>query len=121
MTYRKITKNDLVYPELSYGVVGALFEAFNKLGFGYEEKFYQKAIAEIFLEQEIPFKKEQKIEIVLPAGGKMIVFLDFLIEDKIILEIKRGERFLKKNIRTSSRYRGRLILSEIIRLRRRLI
>ena len=83
---------------MSYEIVGALFEVFNKLGFGYSEKFYQKAVEEILTFLKIPFKREQKFEVILPGGKKMIVFVDFLINGKIILEIKRGERFLKGNV-----------------------
>ncbi len=28
--------------------MGAVFEVFNNLGYGYQEKYYQKAIAKIF-------------------------------------------------------------------------
>lgn len=104
MGYKRIVKTDLIYPELSYKIVGALFEASNKLGFGYGEKFYQRAIAEVFACQKTPFKKEQKLEITLSGGSKIVVFADFLIDDKIILETKRGERFLKNNIEQIASY-----------------
>jgi len=42
------TKRKLIYPELSYQIVGVLFEVYNKLKYGHREKIYQKAIAEIF-------------------------------------------------------------------------
>lgn len=98
MTYKKVIKTDLIYPELSYQIVGILFEVSNKLGFGFSEKYYQRAIAEILDNLKVPFKKEQKIEVALTGGKKIIVFADFLIGNKIILEIKKGERFLKSNI-----------------------
>ena len=36
-------KSHLIYPDLSYRVIGILFNVFNELGYGYPEKYYQKA------------------------------------------------------------------------------
>ena len=33
-------KSKVIYPELSYAVVGILFEVYNELGAGYKEKYY---------------------------------------------------------------------------------
>ncbi len=41
-----IHKKDLLYPELSYQIVGCAYDVFNELGFGHPEKFYQRAFAE---------------------------------------------------------------------------
>lgn len=88
----------IIYKELSYEIVGLLFEVYNELGYGYQEKFYQRAIAialdkkSIKYQQQIPFNVTYK-------GVKLgRYFLDFLIDGKIILEIKKGEHYSKKNI-----------------------
>lgn len=36
---------ELLYKELSYKIVGVLFNIYNELGYGYQEKYYQKATA----------------------------------------------------------------------------
>ena len=41
----KLKRNDLIYPELSYKIIGCAFEIYNELGFGHAEKYYQKAMA----------------------------------------------------------------------------
>ena len=41
----ELKRNDLIYPELSYQIIGALFEVYKNLGSGYHEKYYQRAIA----------------------------------------------------------------------------
>ncbi|MBI2270902.1 MAG: GxxExxY protein [Bacteroidetes bacterium] len=75
-----------------------MFEVSNELGGNMLEKLYQKAIASILKREGINFKEE--VEVKLNFGDKVIAngYLDFLIEDKIILEIKRGDRFMKTNI-----------------------
>lgn len=95
---KTILRKDLLYPELSYQIVGILFEVNNSLGYKYQERYYQRAIASLLKNVGIKFKEQVPIK--LTVGGKEFArgFIDFLIEDKIILEIKRGERFLKSNI-----------------------
>ena len=46
-------RNDLVYKDECYKIVGLIFEVFNECGYGYKERFYQKAIAEIFKKNNI--------------------------------------------------------------------
>ncbi|HLD27486.1 MAG TPA: GxxExxY protein [Patescibacteria group bacterium] len=91
-------KSDLIYPNLSYKIVGVLFEVYNDLGHGYQEKYYQRAIAEAFKDNNINFKQQVYIPVRFKNTGIGSIFLDFLIEGKIILEIKRGNYFSKRNI-----------------------
>ena len=39
----------LIYPILSYKIVGALYEVYNQLGYGHRERVYQKALEEELL------------------------------------------------------------------------
>ncbi|MEW5805184.1 MAG: GxxExxY protein [Patescibacteria group bacterium] len=89
---------DLVYPELSYKIVGILFTVFNELGYGYQEKYYQKAIAKVLGDNKIYFREQVYLPLEFNGEGIGNYYLDFLIENKLILEIKRGDRFLKRNI-----------------------
>ena len=89
---------DLVYPDLSYKVVGILFDVYNELGFGFSESHYQKAISLALKEKNIKFKEQVYIPIYFKEQMIGKYFLDFLIEDKIILEIKKESKFSKKNI-----------------------
>lgn len=50
-------RNKVLYPELSYKIIGVVFEVYNKLGYGYREKDYYKAIEEILTRDGIEFKK----------------------------------------------------------------
>lgn len=94
----ELKRKDLIYPELSYQIVGILFEIFKQLGSSYQEKYYQKAIA-IELKR-CGLKYKEQVSISLDYKGEKIgnYFLDFLIEDKIILEIKKDKNFSRKNI-----------------------
>ena len=88
----------LVYPELSYEIVGLLFEVHNELGPGHKEKIYERALCEALDEKKV--KYESQVYHPVKFKGKIVgkYFLDILVEDKIVLEIKQGNRFSKKNI-----------------------
>ncbi len=94
----------IIYKKLSYQVVGVLFEVYNELGYGYKEKYYQKAIALLLREKGIPFKEQLMYKVRFRNKNIGNQFLDFLIDDKIILEIKRGNYFSKHNIQQVKQY-----------------
>ena len=75
-----VQKSKLVYEELTYRIIGILFKVHNLLGGSLEERYYQRALEKEFKEQEIDVTYEgQKI-------GKHR--LDFIVEGKVIIELK---------------------------------
>ena len=99
-----IVKRELIYPELSYQIVGILFEVYNQLGPGHHEKYYQRAIATELKRCNLSFKEQVFIPLYFKKKIIGRQYLDFLIEDKVILEIKKGDRFSKRNIEQISEY-----------------
>ena len=90
--------NNLIHPELSYQLVGILFDVYNTIGPGFQEKYYYRAIREAFKIKNIKFKEQ--LFIPLKYGDVSIgrYYIDFIVEDKIALEIKKGDKFTKTNI-----------------------
>lgn len=88
----------ILYKELSYKIVGCAYGMYNQIGFGYREKHYQKILAEIFKENNLKFKKELYGKLVY--NNKLIAkyYLDFLVEDKIVVELKIANDFYTKHI-----------------------
>ena len=90
-------EDKVIYKELSYNIVGILFDVSNELGFGCQEKYYDDAVAkalglkQIKFKRQIPFNIKYKDNIIGKAR------LDFLIEDKIVLELKVGKYFTKQS------------------------
>jgi GxxExxY protein len=82
-------EDKVVYKELSYKIIGIAFEVYNLLGYGYQEKYYQKALEKLFAFHQINFKSQCPYHIIW--RGEIIAknFIDFIIEDKIVLEIKK--------------------------------
>lgn len=80
----------LLYPELSYKLQGIIFNVANKYGTGLKEGIYQKALAEEFSKIGLNFVSQKRINIYSLETGKVLgsYVPDFIIDDKIILEIK---------------------------------
>ncbi len=91
-------ENKVIYPELSYEVIGALFDVWNNIGYGHKENFYQRAIAKNFKDRGIPFKEQVGVRVRYKDEDLGIYFLDFLINNKLVLEIKKREYFSRKDI-----------------------
>ena len=93
-----LKRNDLIYPELSFNIIGCAFEVFNELGPGHSEKNYQKAMSVMFTNQKIPFKEQ--VYFPLYFKEKLIgkSFLDYLVDEKIIVDLKKNAYFSKTNI-----------------------
>jgi GxxExxY protein len=85
---KKVKNQDLLYPELSYQVVGAIYEVWKKLGQAFKESVYQKALIEEFKDRNISFISNKQIPIIYKGKNIGVYIPDFIIEDKILLEIK---------------------------------
>ena len=88
-------RREIIYSELSYKINGILFAVHNELGRYRNEKQYGDLIEWYLKEYEIPYEREKILPISFgpeKAGRNKI---DFLVDNKIILEIK-AKRFWEK-------------------------
>jgi len=76
-----VKKVVLLYPKLSYVIVGICYSAHNELGRFAREKQYGDFIVKQLKHNKITFKREL---VVSDSGNK----LDFLVDDKVVLELK---------------------------------
>lgn len=80
--------NKLLYEDLTYKIRGAIFEVKKQLGLGHKENIYQKALEEELKKIKLSFKKEKSINIKYNNRNIGTYRPDFIIENKIILELK---------------------------------
>jgi len=90
---------EIIHKDLSYKIVGILYEVYNNLGPGYQEKYYQNAIRMALQRERIPFLEQVRAD--LDFKGKFIgrYYIDFVIDYKVVLEIKVSTNFSRRDIR----------------------
>lgn len=76
------------YPLLTEKIIGAIFEIYNRLGYGLKEKLYQQALAEELKQRGLKFARELHSEVYYKDKKIGRGFFDFIVEDKVIVEIK---------------------------------
>jgi GxxExxY protein len=85
---RKLAGSDVVYPELSYRIMEAVFEVHNRLGPGFSEEIYHRALITELEVRDIPFETQKKITILYREKTMGTYFLDLIVDGKIIIELK---------------------------------
>ena len=97
VTNDKNRKSKLIYPELSYKITGICFDVHNILGRYCREKQYCDLLEKKFSESNIANIREY---VVKDSGNRV----DFLIEERIILEVKAKKFILKDDYYQIQRY-----------------
>ena len=88
------TQNDaekidpLLYKDLTYRIRDVLFRVKKELGSGHKEIIYQKALAEELKVSNLKFSQEVRIPIKYKTKEVGIYIPDFVVENKIIVELK---------------------------------
>ncbi len=98
MNKTKLKREDILYPELSYEIMGCAFEVFNQLGPGQAEKTYHNAMILVFKEKKVSFKSQVYFPVMFKDKviGKNV--FDFLVDEKIIVELKKDIRYSKVHL-----------------------
>ncbi len=89
---------EILYRDLSYQIIGCVFDVFREIGPGYDEPTYHQGLVVSFERKGLTFLS--KPHFILHYRGAKIAELepDYIIDDKIILEIKAIQSdFLPKN------------------------
>jgi len=98
-------QSELWYKEESYNLIGACMEVHKELGKGFNENIYGDALEIEFRKIGILYKREVKFHISY-KGEKLshYYFADFVIDNKIILEIKAIECLTNSHIKQTLNY-----------------
>jgi GxxExxY protein len=85
---------EYIYRDENYIIVGILFEVHKNLGKGFSEIVYKDAIEYEFQQQNIPYQREKEFSVNYKNTTlKHKFYADFVVYDKIILEIKTADCF----------------------------
>lgn len=98
------SESGLIYPKESFKIVGCAFEVFNALGPGHLERTYERALAVKFTKEGIIFKEQVFAPVKFEGETVGNNYFDFLVNDKIVVELKCGDHFTKANFQQVFKY-----------------
>ncbi len=88
---------DIIYEELSFQVMSAVFEVHNVLGSGFLEKVYENALVKEFRIRGVSVEAQKEIAVSYKGLSVGCYFADILVDRKIIIELKAVERLSRIN------------------------
>ncbi|MGD0649792.1 MAG: GxxExxY protein [Verrucomicrobiia bacterium] len=78
----------ILYRELSYQIVGCALEVHKKLGPGFPEAVYERALEAEFKKAGLRYERQRVFRVVYEQKPVGDFRADFVVEDKVILELK---------------------------------
>lgn len=97
-------KDKILYPELSYLICGLCFKVHNELGSFLSEKQYGDALENLFKINNINYSRESELPIIFEGEKSGHNITDFVIDNKIILEIKAKNMVTRDDYYQIKRY-----------------
>lgn len=82
------TDKKFLYKDLSYKLIGCFYDVYNELGPAHKEQIYHESLKIVFEEKCIEYQSKPKIPMSFHKVRVGVYEPDFIIDDKIIVEIK---------------------------------
>jgi len=76
------------YGDITYRIIGAAMRVHNKLGPGYKERFYQRALTAEMRAVELRVQEEWPFDLYVDDGFIGRIYLDHLVEEIVVVEVK---------------------------------
>lgn len=80
------------HEEVSHRIIGAAYQVFNKLGFGFLESVYKKAMVIELSKSELKVAEERPLKVHYDDHVVGDFYVDLLVEDEIVVELKSVQR-----------------------------
>jgi len=97
-------KNDIIYADVSYQVCGLCFHIHNRLGRYRNEKQYADAFEVLLKENKIKHVREKPLPPSFKGEKERRNIPDFVIEDKMIIDLKSKDFITKEDYFQMQRY-----------------
>jgi GxxExxY protein len=95
---------DLLYSDISDKILRAYYTVYNKLGFGFLEKVYEKAMLIEMNQMGLCCERQKPVKVYYRDIVVGEYFADILVEGKIIIELKAAEALVEANERQLQHY-----------------
>lgn len=97
--------SEIIFKEESYRIMGLCMEVHRILGKGFAENISKDALEYEFNKNKIPFEREKKYDVKYKdIYLQHKYYADFVVFDKIILEIKCSKGIIDQHVRQTLNY-----------------
>ena len=83
-----VADKKLLYKDLTYKLIGCFYDVYNDLGPAHKEQIYQEALKVAFQDLRIPYKDTPRIKMKFKGREVGVYSPDFIVDNKVIVEIK---------------------------------
>ncbi len=97
-------KGQLLEERLTRSVIGAFYEVYNTLGFGFLERLYVKALEIELRERGHKVVREYRVCVMYKGHELGTQRMDLIVDDKLIVETKSTYKMNKISIRQTYNY-----------------
>jgi GxxExxY protein len=94
----------MLYEDLTGTIIGAAMEVHKLLGPGFLESVYERALGIELTEKQIPFERQSPIRVIYKQVEIGEYRADFLVDAKIILEIKATNALVSEHYAQTLHY-----------------
>ncbi len=85
---RRLNVPEYPYQDLTFAVNGCAMTVLNEIGHGFHEKIYENALALALSNKGLNFSQQKNYNVLFQGQSVGTFVPDFVIEDKIIVELK---------------------------------
>ena len=103
-TTNNLIKKDYKYSDITGKIIGCAMKVHNTLGNGFQEVIYQRCLAIEMSKQGISYEREMEMPILYEGNEVGTRRVDFLIENKIMVELKALTKIEKIHIAQGLNY-----------------
>ncbi|MBY0492500.1 MAG: GxxExxY protein [Gemmatimonadaceae bacterium] len=86
------TRTSLLHAALTQSIIGACYEVYNELGWGYAEVVYAEALACVLEAQGTPYVREQVLQVWFRRRVIGVFRADLVVDNRVIVELKACNR-----------------------------
>jgi len=84
------------HEELTEKIIGSAYKVYNTLGFGFLESVYKKSMGIELMKNNLKFEEEKPLKVFYEGNVVGDFYVDLLIEDEIVVELKSVQNLLKE-------------------------
>ncbi len=88
---------EYLYKDLTHKIIGAAFEVYKELGYGFLEKVYERALIYELRSQGLEVEGQKTIAVFYKGQSVRDYVVDLLVDGKVILELKAEKEMNPKH------------------------